>query len=60
MIEKQERWKAGCNKCGKKFETMGKEYIASYKCSLESDLKTNGWKIKNNNCWCPECKKEVR
>lgn len=60
MIKVQERWQASCNNCFKDFMDMDRKYVASYKVSIIADLKTQGWKVKNNNCWCPECKKEVK
>lgn len=56
MIKMEERWKASCDKCNKKFEVMGKEYIGSYRVSLEADLKLYGWRIKGNKCLCEVCK----
>ena len=56
MIKLSERWSARCDKCNKVFEVMGKEYIGSYKVSLESDLRLYGWRIKGKKCLCPECK----
>ncbi len=48
MIKSEERWQANCDICFKDFEQMGTKYIASYKVSIEADLKVNGWRIKGN------------
>ncbi len=60
MIKSEERWQANCDICFKDFEQMGTKYIASYKVSIEADLKVNGWRIKGNKCYCPDCKDKIQ
>ena len=56
MINEESKWTANCDRCDKAFEIMGRYYACAFKCSIEADLKTNGWRVKGNKCYCPECK----
>lgn len=61
MIERQEQWTAQCDSCKKIYlNYIGKRYDAICKSVIIADLKTNSWKVKNNKCYCPDCKDKGR
>lgn len=56
MINKtKNEWQATCDKCGDTFYSMAGDDTFPNRRKIQHELEKEGWIVKGNKCFCPQC-----